>query len=149
MMRVLLAAVVVILAACSKADSTARDSANTTPVSVRVPADTDDFGAPLPTDTAVGSRVVSLVPAATEIIFAIGRGSRLVGRTTWDLFPDSAKFVPNMGNGIQPNVELVIAAKPTLVVLYATVANKPAAEAFTKAGIAVMATRVDRIADFE
>ncbi len=79
----------------------------------------------------------------------MGRGNRLVGRTTWDLFPDSARLVPNMGDGIRPNVEVVLAAKPTLVVLYASMANKAAADAFANAGIAVMSTRVDRIADFE
>lgn len=112
-------------------------------------ADTDDFGVPLPTDTMLGARVVSLVPAATEVIFAMGAGHKLVGRTTWDQFPDSATLVPNMGDGIHPNIEVVLAARPTLVVLYASMDNRTAANAFAKAGIAVMTTRVDRIADFE
>lgn len=114
-----------------------------------VAVDTDDFGQPFPVDTTLGRRVVSLVPAATELIFAMGRGDRLVGRTTWDEFPDSAKLVPNMGNGIQPNVEVVLAAKPTLVVLYASTSNRTAADAFKLAGVRTIALRVDRIADFE
>lgn len=150
MSRALVLALVLLVVACAKPDAGAPvDSLASRPVAVRVPADTDDFGVPLPTDTLVGARVVSLVPAATEVIFAMGRGDRLVGRTTWDLFPDSARLVPNMGDGIRPNVEVVVAAKPTLVVLYATMANKSAAEALAKAGIRVMSTRVDRIADFE
>lgn len=150
MSRVLLLALVLLAVACAKTDTNRpAESAGSVPTAGRVPADTDDFGVKLPADTLIGARVVSLVPAATEIIFAIGRGSRLVGRTTWDLFPDSARLVPNMGDGIQPNVEVVLAAKPTLVVLYATMANKPAADALAKAGITVMSMRVDRIADFE
>lgn len=150
MSRALVLALVLLVVACAKPDAGAPvDSLASRPASVRVLADTDDFGVPLPTDTLVGARVVSLVPAATEVIFAMGRGDRLVGRTTWDLFPDSARLVPNTGDGIRPNVEVVVAAKPTLVVLYATMANKPAAEALAKAGIRVMSTRVDRIADFE
>jgi iron complex transport system substrate-binding protein len=150
MWRVLLIAIAVIVAACAKADSSrAGDSAGSTPNVVPAAADTDDFGARLPIDTLVGMRVVSLVPAATELIFAMGRGDRLVGRTTWDLFPDSARLVPNMGDGIQPNIEVVLSAKPTLVVLYASLSNKAAAAALSKAGIVVMSTRVDRVADFE
>ncbi|MEP6780093.1 MAG: helical backbone metal receptor [Gemmatimonadaceae bacterium] len=130
-------------AACSSRDSAAFSSSTTAAA-----ADTDDFGARISHDSAVGARVISLVPAATEIIFAIGRGSRLVGRTTWDLYPDSARQVPNVGDGMRPNVEIVLAAKPTLVVIYASAENRAAAASFTKAGIAVLAIRVDRIADF-
>lgn len=137
-------------AACSNSDSTEKsDTIAAKPTMVAAASDTDDFGAPLPTDTLQGLRVVSLVPAATEVIFAMGRGSRMIGRTNWDQFPDSAKLVTNMGDGIRPNVEVVLAAKPTLVVLYATNDNRAAATAFRNAGIAVMSTRVDRIADFE
>ena len=113
------------------------------------PSDTDDFGALISRDSAVGARVISLVPAATEIIFAIGRGNRLVGRTTWDLYPDSARNVPSVGDGIRPNVEVVLAARPTLVIIYASAENRAAAASFKKAGISVVAIRVDRIADFE
>ena len=48
-----------------------------------------------------------------------------------------------------PNIEVVLAARPTLVVLYASMENHTAANAFAKAGISVMTIRVDRIADFE
>ena len=64
----------------------------------------DDFGYPL----AVGrppTRIVSLNPTTTEILFAIGAGRRLVGRTQYDIFPDSAKRVPNLGPGIRPGSE--------------------------------------------
>lgn len=136
-------------AACSRADKSGNADSSRIPSVVASAADTDDFGEHLPTDTLIGERVISLVPAATEVIFAMGRGPRLIGRTTWDQFPDSAKLVKNMGDGIRPNVEVVLAEKPTLVVLYATGDNRAAAAAFKKAGITVMSTRVDRIADFE
>lgn len=111
-------------------------------------ADTDDFGIRIPVDANVAMRVVSLVPAATEVIFAMGRGDRLVGRTTWDTYPDSAKLVTNVGDGIRPNVEVVIAQKPSLVVLYAGNDNRAAAASFAQFGIAVYAIKVDHIADF-
>ena len=113
-----------------------------------VQTDSDDFGNRIAIDSVVGKRVVSLVPAATEVIFAIGRGDRLVGRTTWDIHPDSAQRIANMGDGIRPNVEVALAAKPTLVVLYAGNDNRAAAASFAQMGIAVLAIKVDHIADF-
>ncbi|MEP6765471.1 MAG: helical backbone metal receptor [Gemmatimonadaceae bacterium] len=139
----------VITATASAAACSSRDNAAASSSTAAAAADTDDFGARIARDSAVGARVISLVPAATEIIFAIGRGNRLVGRTTWDLYPDSARNVPSVGDGMRPNVEVVLAAKPTLVVIYASAENRAAAASFTKAGIAVLAIRVDRIADFE
>lgn len=110
--------------------------------------DTDDFGATLPADASAATRVVSLNPAATEIIYAIGAESHLVGRSRWDEFPEAAKSLQSLGDGIKPNVEAVLAAKPTLVILYATADNRPAAEAFARAGVRTIAMRVDHIVQF-
>jgi iron complex transport system substrate-binding protein len=117
----------------------------------RPPASTverDDFGAALSTAAAPPARIVSLDPTITELFFALGVGGRLVGRTHWDLWPDSARFVADLGPGIQPNVEAVLATRPDLVVLYAGEDNRGAASQLTAAGVRVLAFRVDRIADF-
>jgi iron complex transport system substrate-binding protein len=110
--------------------------------------DLDDFGAPLPVDASHAARVVSLNPAFTEIVFAIGAGERLVGRTTWDNRPASALAVPDVGAGLRPNVEAVLATKPTLVLLYATAENRGAADALERAGVRTLALRTVTIADF-
>ncbi|MCE2941890.1 MAG: ABC transporter substrate-binding protein [Gemmatimonadota bacterium] len=107
----------------------------------------DDFG-----DTLViarpPARIVSLNPASTEILFTIGAGQRVVGRTSWDAWPDAARAVPDLGPGLRPNVEAVLAAKPDLVLLYAAQDNRAAARALRAAGVATLTLRVDRIADF-
>lgn len=107
----------------------------------------DDLGDTVRVTTAP-LRIVSLNPTTTELMFAIGAGSRLAGRTHWDLYPDSARFVPDLGNGIQPNIELILAAKPDLVLLYAAEANRPAASALRRAGIMTLSLRIDHIDDF-
>ncbi|MBL0939955.1 MAG: ABC transporter substrate-binding protein [Gemmatimonadaceae bacterium] len=139
------------VAACrDSSDDSSRDASRdsaTASANVLTPADTDDFGAPFP-DASSAQRVVTLNPTSTEIIFALGENSRLVGRSDWDEFPKEAKQLPSLGNGIKPNVEAVLAARPTLVVLYATPDNRPAVEAFTRAGVKTLALRVDRIAGF-
>lgn len=63
-------------------------------------------------------RVVSLSPAATEILFAIGAGPKVVAGTEFDNFPEEAKALPKVG-GFTPqsiNVEAVLAHRPDLVV---------------------------------
>jgi iron complex transport system substrate-binding protein len=109
---------------------------------------TDDF-----TDTiratARVTRIVSLTPATTEILFALGAGSRIVGRDAYSHWPDSAVLLANLGPGLRPNVEAVIAAKPDLVLLYASQDNRAAAQTLRGAGIATAAFKVDRIEQFD
>jgi ABC-type Fe3+-hydroxamate transport system substrate-binding protein len=110
-------------------------------------AASDDFGDPV----RIGlppTRIVSLNPATTEILFTLGAGSRLVGRTKYDLWPDSAKLIPPLGDGIRPNVEAVLASHPDLVILYASLDNRPAASRLRAAGVNTLSLKVDQISDF-
>ena len=110
-------------------------------------AATDDFG----DSVRVGNtptRIVSLNPATTEILFTLGAGARLVGRTKYDSWPDSAKLIPALGDGIQPNVEAVLASHPDLVILYASQDNRPAAGRLRAAGVNTLSLKVDHISDF-
>ncbi|MGH9887141.1 MAG: ABC transporter substrate-binding protein, partial [bacterium] len=131
-------AVAATLAACS---TPARDSRPT--VEAR-----DDFGAPI----ALGRsprRIVSLNPTTTELLFAIGASNRLVGRSQWDVFPDSAVAIPSVGQALRPNVEAIVNVRPDLVLLYASEDNRPAFDRLRQAGIATVALKIDSIAQFE
>ncbi len=108
----------------------------------------DDFGDPLPAAGALPARIVSLSPATTEILFALGDGAALVGRTHWDLYPPAARAVPDLGNGVGPSLEALLAAHPDLVVLYAAADNRATAAALRSRGVPVVALRADRLADF-
>lgn len=107
----------------------------------------DDFGHPLAFGTAP-RRIVSLNPTTTEILFAIGAGDRLVGRSQYDVFPDSARFVPNVGPAMRPNIESVLAARPDLVLLYASDDNREAYDRLVTAHVPTYAFRIDSIAQF-
>ena len=65
-------------------------------------------------------RIVSLIPAVTEMIFAIGEGRRLVGVSSYDRFPPEVARVPRVGGLLDPNVEALLALKPDLVIVYNT-----------------------------
>ena len=67
-----------------------------------------------PGRVGVATRIVSLSPAFTELLFAIGAGDRVVGRTRWGDYPPAASAVPSVGDGLAPNVEAVAARRPDL-----------------------------------
>ena len=108
--------------------------------------DIDDFGDTV--SLAAASRIVSLSPTTTEILFAVGAGARVVGRTHYDEWPSAAKAVADLGPGIRPNVEAILATHPDLVVLYAASDNRDAARALRAAGVRTIGLKIDRIADF-
>lgn len=107
----------------------------------------DDFGRPLPAH-AVSQRIVSLGPSSTEILYTLGAGDRIVGRSRWDRWPAAVQAIPEAGDAIRPSVERVLALRPDLVVIYAATDNRPAADALTRAGIPVVALRIDRIEQY-
>lgn len=65
-------------------------------------------------------RVVSMAPNITEIVFAIGKGSSLVGRTDYCNYPEEAATVEAIGDIMTPNVEKIVAQEPDLVLISGT-----------------------------
>ncbi len=59
-------------------------------------------------------RIVSLVPNTTEIVFAIGLGEKVVGRSEWDNYPEEVLEIESIGD-MNFNVEKVISLNPDLV----------------------------------
>ncbi|MBI4501283.1 MAG: ABC transporter substrate-binding protein [Gemmatimonadetes bacterium] len=112
----------------------------------RTPAVVDDLGARVAV-SATPHRIVSLAPSSTELLFALGFGDRVVGRTRWCDYPPAVAAVPSVGDGLNPNIEVVAARKPDLVVMYATAANRPAVEQLARLGIPAVNIKMDRLAD--
>jgi iron complex transport system substrate-binding protein len=64
----------------------------------------------------VATRVVSLAPSNTEILYAIGAGDQVVGRDEFSDFPEEAKAVETVGGSMgQYSTEAIVALKPDLV----------------------------------
>lgn len=106
----------------------------------------DDAGRTVALETTP-QRIVSLSPATTELLFAIGAGQRLVGRTRWCQDPPEASAVPSVGEGLDPNVELIVARRPDLVVFYRSAANDAAIAQLARLGIATASVQLDGLAD--
>lgn len=65
---------------------------------------------------APAQRIVSLAPSNTEILYAIGAGSQLVGRDPLSDFPAEAQSIADIGDTfLQLNTELIISLEPDLV----------------------------------
>jgi iron complex transport system substrate-binding protein len=65
-------------------------------------------------------RIISLVPAVTEMLFALGAGDRVVGVSSFDKFPPEIEKVPRVGALLDPNLDRILSLKPDLVVIYHT-----------------------------
>ncbi|MCE2397421.1 MAG: ABC transporter substrate-binding protein [Gemmatimonadetes bacterium] len=108
----------------------------------------DDAGrvhAPTPPRT----RVVSLIPAVTETLIAMGAADRLVARTRYDEAPDLA-HLPSVGGGLDPSLEYLAELSPELVVAWASGAGRATlGDALDEFGVAWYGAAVQTIADFE
>lgn len=136
MLRAGLAAVLLSAAACQRSPGSSGSI-----LLVDDAADTVSLPAP-------AERIASLIPATTELLFALGAGPRVVGRTKWCDWPAEAAQVANLGDGIGPNVEAILGAQPDLVLLYQSARNTEAAERLRSMGIPTLLLRTDSFDDF-
>ena len=66
------------------------------------------------------SRIVSLVPSATEMLVAMGAGPRVAAVSSYDRFPPEVERLPRVGALVDPDVERILSLRPDLVVAYAS-----------------------------
>ena len=79
--------------------------------------------------------IVSLVPALTEMLFAIGAGPQVIGVSSYDDHPPDVARLPRMGALLDPNTEHILAARPGLVLTYGS--QKDLQTQLRRAGIGV------------
>lgn len=63
-------------------------------------------------------RVISLVPAVTEMVFAIGAGDQVVGVSSFDHYPPAVETRTRVGALIDPDFERILSLKPDFVIVY-------------------------------
>ena len=84
---------------------------------------TDDYGRTVVVP-AQPQRVVSLSPAVTEIIYALGAENILVGRTDFCEYPAEAQQLPSIGGISNLNIESILSLNPDLVISGSMVSKK-------------------------
>lgn len=107
--------------------SSCRTQSVSSPSDAPVREMTDDLGRTQQIPVQV-TRAVSLAPNLTEIVFAVGAGDRLVGRTSYDNYPPEAEQIQTVGDTLNPNIENIIALRPQVVL----VSTASQIETFTK-----------------
>ena len=95
---------------------------------------------------APARRVISLVPSATQTLRALRVDSVLVGRTDFDL-QDWSAHLPSVGNGLQPNLEEIVALSPDLVIRFYGEQDSRTPARLDELGIMHIAVRPDRLQD--
>jgi len=82
------------------------------------------------------ARVISLLPALTESVCALGQCHRLVGVDRYSNWPASVQSLPRMGGGLDVNLEAVVAQRPDLVLM---AVSSPGQQRLRALGVPVLA----------
>ena len=69
-------------------------------------------------ESARPSRIVSLIPAVTEMLFAIGAGNEVVGVSSFDHYPPEVEKIQRIGALLDPDLERILSLRPDLAVVY-------------------------------
>ena len=92
------------------------------------------------------TRIVSLAPSTTEIVFGLGGGDRVVGVCGQCDYPEAATRLPRVGGYLAPSVEAVLGQRPDLVMVVPSPGNREAVRTIERAGVPVLVT-ADRTLD--
>lgn len=91
------------------------------------------------------TRIVSLVPAVTEMLFAIGAGPQVAAVSSFDKYPPAVERLPRVGALLDPDTERVLSLRPNLVVVYGS--QTELLEQFKRAGIPTFTYRHGGLSD--
>lgn len=86
------------------------------------------------------ARLVSLVPSLTELLFALGAGASVVGVTRFCRRPAATRTIQRVGGTKNPDLALIRALAPDLVIANAEENRREDVEALAAAGICVYVT---------
>jgi len=90
-------------------------------------------------------RIVSLVPSATELIFALGGEARLVGVTDYCDFPPAARQKPSVGGMLAPSLETIATLRPDVVIATDSGNRQETFDQLRRLGIPVYLVHASRV----
>jgi len=96
----------------------------------------DDYGHEVRLEKPA-SRIVSLAPHLTEILYAAGAGERLVGGVDFSDYPAAARALPRVGSDARIDLEAVLALRPDLVVAWPNAGSLRAVDRLAELGVPV------------
>lgn len=91
------------------------------------------------------TRIVSLAPNLTEILFALGLDEKIIAVSNGSDYPPDATNKKRIGAFWQPNTEAIIASKPDLVVTLWFEQQKAVADSLKRLGYQVLTLKIEKI----
>jgi iron complex transport system substrate-binding protein len=105
--------------------------------------------APASARASAPMRIVSLAPSVTETLFALGAGAEVVGVSDYCDYPPAALKLPRVGSFLTPNVEAIVALRPTLVIGLGLSSDQRELRALKSMSIPILMVRDDSLAEIE
>lgn len=94
-------------------------------------------------------RIISLAPNITELLFAVGAGSRVVAASAYSDHPAAARALPKVADALGVDFERVLDLQPDLVIAWRSGNGRRVIERLERLGIRVFVTEPRRFADVE
>ncbi len=92
-------------------------------------------------------RIVSLTPGLTELIYAVGAESSLVGTVAYADYPEAAKQVPRIGDAFHVDMEALLALHPDLVLAWTSGTPTMTVEHIKALGLRVVSMDMQHLSD--
>lgn len=92
-------------------------------------------------------RIISLTPHLTELLFAVGAGSQVVGVDSASDYPQAVQALPRVGGYSRINFERILALKPDLVIAWVGGNRAADIHGLGKMGVPVLQTQATRLED--
>jgi iron complex transport system substrate-binding protein len=93
------------------------------------------------------TRIVSLAPGVTEMLFAAGAGGHVVATVEYSDEPPAARQVPRIGDVVAVDMERLVALRPEVAVVWPGGGNPAQIAEIAKLGIPVYRQQVNSLAD--
>jgi iron complex transport system substrate-binding protein len=134
--KILTLLILLCLTSIGCADRHSANSKKSTPKSANTVAYIDEIGqrVELPKHPM---RIISLAPNVTETLYLLGAQDRLIGNTTQCNWPEASKRKPKIGDLLNLNYEVILAAKPDLVIASTAGNDRAAVMRLTSLGVPV------------
>ena len=92
-------------------------------------------------------RVISMAPHITELLFAAGGGSRVVGVVAYSDFPEQARKIQQVGSSREVDLERIMALKPDLIVVWRHGSSERQMEMLRKLGVPLFHSEPQKLED--
>lgn len=117
------------------------------PAALGAPVQTKDGLGRTVTLPAPARRIVSLAPSVTELVYAAGAGTHLVGVSSYSDWPAAARKLPRVGDAFRIDLERIAALRPDLVIGWASGTPPSERKALQRLGLTLMLVAPHRLDD--